>query len=66
MIKFFLFIITGYCILKYIFPFLLRVLISRLTRNVQKEFNRKSNMDPKKNKPKSSNIGEYIDYEEID
>ena len=66
MIKIFLFIILGYYILKFAFPFLLRLLISRLTRNVQKEFSKKRNEDTKKNKSKSSNIGEYIDYEEIE
>jgi|TARA_X000000368_G_scaffold152440_1_gene120118 hypothetical protein len=66
MIKIFLFIILGYYILKFVFPFLLRYIISRLTRNVQKEFGKRSSEDTKKNKPKSSNIGEYVDYEEID
>tara|TARA_B100001250_G_scaffold251056_1_gene215797 strand:- start:8217 stop:8420 length:204 start_codon:yes stop_codon:yes gene_type:complete len=67
MIKVLLFIILGYYLLRLVFPFLLRFFISRLSKNVEKEFrknNRENNKD--QNKSKSSNMGEYIDYEEID
>ena len=67
MIKVLLFIILGYYLLRLVSPFLLRFFISRLSKNVEKEF-RKNNREKTKdqNKSKSSNIGEYIDYEEID
>ena len=67
MIKVLLFIILGYYLLRLVSPFLLRFFISRLSKNVEKEF-RKNNRENTKgqNKSKSSNIGEYIDYEEID
>ena len=67
MIKVLLFIILGYYLLRLVSPFLLRFFISRLSKNVEKEF-RKNNREKTKdqNKSKSSNMGEYIDYEEID
>ncbi len=67
MIKVLLFIILGYYLLRLVSPFLLRYFISRLSKNVEKEF-RKNNRENTKdqNKSKSSNMGEYIDYEEID
>ncbi len=67
MIKALLFIILGYYLLRLASPFLLRFFISRLSKNVEKEFRKKNRENTKdQNKSKSSNMGEYIDYEEID
>ena len=67
MIKVLLFIILGYYLLRLVSPFLLRFFISRLSKNVEKEFGKNNKENTKdQNKSKSSNMGEYIDYEEID
>tara|TARA_B100000768_G_scaffold106612_1_gene98973 strand:- start:229 stop:387 length:159 start_codon:yes stop_codon:yes gene_type:complete len=49
-------------------PFLFKLLISNLIKKSKKKnhFTKETPNDPKKAKPSSKSIGEYIDYEDID
>jgi hypothetical protein len=49
-------------------PFLFKLLISNLIQKAKKKNHstKEAPNDPKKAKPSSNSIGEYIDYEDID
>ena len=67
LLKFFLFLILIVYIFRLISPFIVKYLISRLTKKTQ-NFNGVLFYSPPKKEPKktSEEEGEYIDYEEID
>lgn len=64
MIKFFLFLLLGVYIIRTLFTGLFRYFIRNLSQQ-QKASPKPSNENPKKG-PDSKNVGEYIEYEEID
>ena len=65
--KFFLILIGIIYLFRWISPFIIKYLLSRLAKKMgdfdaNKSFNKKT----KPSKKKENNFGEYIDYEEID
>ena len=67
LLKFFLFLILIVYIFRLISPYIVKYLISRLSKKTQ-NFNGDLFYSPPKKEPKktSEEEGEYIDYEEID
>jgi hypothetical protein len=54
-------------LLRKLAPWILRIFVGRLFRKVlAQQKQNKTNANPKKNKNSSENLGEYINYEEID
>ena len=57
-------------IIKYFGPLLLKYVFKKIQKNMEKQFNQKQQAPeqkpPKATRSKSSKVGEYIDYEEID
>lgn len=56
--------------IKYFGPLLLKYVFKKVQKNMEKQFNQKQQAPeqkpPKASRSKSSKVGEYIDYEEID
>jgi len=66
--KFLLFFLGGIYLLRLIFPFLFKLLISNLIKKSKKKnpSTKETPNDLKKAKPSSNSMGEYIDYEDIE
>jgi len=64
LLKFFLFLITGLFILRLAAPFLLKFFLQRLSKKMQQQQTEAHRNTPTKETKKD--LGEYIDYEELD
>ena len=63
LLKFFLFLITGLLIFRVAAPYLLKFMLQRLAKNMQPP--QTKTPKPTKNEA-SKDLGEYIEYEEVD
>lgn len=64
LLKFFLFLITGLFILRLAAPYLLKFFLQRLSKKMQQQQSEAHRNTPTKETTKD--LGEYIDYEELD
>ena len=64
--KFLLIFLTTYLVLRYVLPFLIRLVFADLIRKQQKKSDFKKKSSNSKSKKSNEKYGEYIDYEDID
>lgn len=64
--KFILIFIGGIYLLRFISPFLFKLMLSSFVKKANSQAQKKETKSQKKTKSSTDSIGEYIDYEELD
>lgn len=64
--KFLLIFLTIYLVLRYVLPFLIRLVFTDLINKQQRKSDFKRKSSNSKSKKSNKKYGEYIDYEDID
>ena len=64
--KFLLIFLTIYLVLRYVLPFLIRLVFTDLIKKQQRKSDFKRKSSNSKSKKSNEKYGEYIDYEDID
>ena len=64
--KFLLIYLTIYLVLRYVLPFLIRLVFTDLINKQQRKSDFKTKSSNSKSKKSNEKYGEYIDYEDID